>query len=200
MFYPACQLVFGNQIALAPVVASYLCAELQTTSFTERTSRVDSKTYSEHIVYALFTFHCNGLHYLRSGQDDLPFCAALASGKAISMSLVRAREHLRDLCNFVLRRIPVANPLIQTPKQTVISGQRLVDSTTPGAGRYFPIVKREYEWVLYILVGTLVHRRNSVVDIQPYVPSRFGQQLGYCQGVVRSPSIMALRFGTLQDG
>lgn len=65
--------------------------------------------------------------------------------------------------------------------------------------RVLPLTPLEPEWLYNIRPSDLVYCRHTSVDIQAYVPSRFVMQLGFTQGVARSPDNMRLRYGGLKD-
>lgn len=57
----------------------------------------------------------------------------------------------------------------------------------------------EKKWPFNKRVGAMVYRRHLLVEIHPYVPSRFVLQLGFSQGVVGAPTSMVKRYGDCLD-
>ena len=196
--FPACQMAFGERLALVPALYSYLCTELQAAAFLVRLGLPMNRVFSAHIFYSWYVYHCPGFHRLGAAQDDDPFMIRLARGKAVSDSLLSARLRIRRFRDVEIGQSSVKLSPDLRKKAFDFGVSR--DSTRAGSGRHYSLTNAEKRWLLNIRVGTMVYRRHLFVDIQPYVPSRFALQLGFSQGVVGAPSSMVKRFGGLQDG
>ncbi|MDL1139804.1 hypothetical protein PS029_20785 [Yersinia pestis] len=196
--FPACQMAFGEQLALVPALYSYLCTELQAAAFLVRLGLPMNRVFSAHIFYSWYVYHCPGFHRLGAAQDDDPLMIRLAKGKAVSESLLFARMRIRRFRDVEMGQSSVKLSPELRKKAFDFGASR--DSTRAGSGRHYSLTNAEREWLFSIRVGTMVYRRHLFVDIQPYVPSRFALQLGFSQGVVGAPSSMVKRFGGLQDG
>ncbi|XXG85695.1 hypothetical protein AAC387_Pa11g0729 [Persea americana] len=81
--FPACQMAFGERLALVPALYSYLCTELQAAAFLVRLGLPMNRVFSAHIFYSWYVYHCPGFHQLSAAEDDDPFMIRLAKGKPV---------------------------------------------------------------------------------------------------------------------
>ena len=70
--FPACQMAFGEQLALVPALYSYLCTELQAAAFFVRLGLPMNRVFLAHIFYSWYVYHCPSFHRLGAAQDDDP--------------------------------------------------------------------------------------------------------------------------------
>lgn len=90
-------MAFLEKFAFAPAMVSYLCSELQTVAFMACYSVKINQNFSEHVLYAWFVCHCDGLHALGAHNRDKPFHAFATSRRSLPLTLEQARKHH---CNF----------------------------------------------------------------------------------------------------
>lgn len=57
-------MAFGERFSLALTMVSYPCSELHMVAFMARFRMTINQNFSEHVLYAWFVYHCNGLHVL----------------------------------------------------------------------------------------------------------------------------------------
>ena len=88
--FPACQMAFGERLALVPALYSYLCTELQAAAFLVRLGLPMNRVFLAHIFYSWYVYHCPSFHRLGDAQDDDPFMIRLARGNPVSESLLSA--------------------------------------------------------------------------------------------------------------
>ena len=93
--FPACQMAFGERLALVPALYSYLCTKLQAATFLVRLGLPMNRVFSAHIFYSWYVYHCPSFHRLGAAQDDDPFMIRLARGKLVSESLLSSRLRIR---------------------------------------------------------------------------------------------------------
>ena len=69
--YPACKIAFRVRYALALAMAlvSYLCTRLKMIGFLMSFAKPYNQYYGEHLLYAWFVYHCQGLHHL--GKQEI---------------------------------------------------------------------------------------------------------------------------------
>ena len=89
--FPACQMAFGERLALVPALYSYLCTELQAAAFLVRLGLPMNRVFSAHIFYLWYVYYRSSFHRLGVAQDDHPFMIRLARGKPVSESLLSTR-------------------------------------------------------------------------------------------------------------
>ncbi|KAJ8635653.1 hypothetical protein MRB53_009920 [Persea americana] len=196
--FTACQMAFGERLALVPALYAYLCTKLQAAAFLVRLRLPMNRVFSAHIFYSWYVYHYPSFHRLGAAQDDEPFMIRLARGKPISESLLSARLRIRRFWDAEMGQSSVKLSPGLRNKAFDFGVSR--DSTKAGSGRHYSLTNTEKSWLFNIRVDTMVYRRHLFVDIQSYVPSRFAMQLGFSQGVVGAPSSKVKRFGGLQDG
>ncbi|WP_274923095.1 hypothetical protein, partial [Streptomyces clavifer] len=165
--FPACQMAFGEQLALVPALYSCLCTELQAAAFLVRLGLPMNRVFSAHIFYSWYVYHCPGFHRLGAAQDDDRLMIRLAKGKAIVESLLFARMRIRRFRDVEMGQSSVKLSPELRKKAFDFGAPR--DSTRAGSGRHYSLTNAENEWLFSIRVGTMVYRRHLFVDIQPYV-------------------------------
>ncbi|XXG41988.1 hypothetical protein AAC387_Pa01g2347 [Persea americana] len=169
--FPACQMAFGERLALVPALYSYLCTKLQAAAFLVRLGLPMNRIFSAHIFYSWYVYHCPSFHRLGAAQDDDPFMIRLARGKPVSESLLSARLRIRRFWDVEIGQSSVKLSPGLRKKAFDFGVSR--DSTRARSGRHYSLTNAERSWLFNIRVGTMVYRRHLFVDIQPYVPSRF---------------------------
>ncbi|KAJ8615155.1 hypothetical protein MRB53_034527 [Persea americana] len=93
--FRACQMTFGERLALVPALYSYFCTELQAAVIVVRLGLPMNRVFSAHIFYSWYVYHCPSFHLLGAARDDDPFMIRLARGKPVSESLLSARLRIR---------------------------------------------------------------------------------------------------------
>ncbi|XXG68387.1 hypothetical protein AAC387_Pa06g1486 [Persea americana] len=175
--FPACQMAFGERLALVPVIYSYLCTELQAAAFLVQLGLPMNRVFSALIFYSWYVYHCPSFHRLGTAQDDDSFMIRLARGRPVSESLLSARLRIRRFWDVEMGQSSVKlSPGLQ--KKAFDFGVSR-DSTRTGSGRHYSLTNAGRSWLFNIRVGTM---------------------LGFSQGVVGAPSSKVKRFGGLQDG
>ncbi|XXG73128.1 hypothetical protein AAC387_Pa07g2096 [Persea americana] len=133
--FPACQMAFGERLALVPILYSYLCTELQAATFLVRLGLPMNRVFSAHIFYSSYVYHCPSFHRLGVAQDDDPFMIRLASGKPVSKSPLSARLRIRQLWDVEMGQSSVKLSLGLTKKAFDFGVS--CDSTREGSGRHY---------------------------------------------------------------
>lgn len=137
----------GSDMHWLRAIISYLCAKLQTLAFMVRVRMFVNRVFSEHILYAWFTYHLPGLHRLGDSNVSKPFYAAVASGKSLPFNLIRARKHFCNFRNFVFCRNPPVNATNWIPRKGELLCESNIDLVDVGHGRTLPLTLLESEWL-----------------------------------------------------
>ncbi|XXG59318.1 hypothetical protein AAC387_Pa04g1423 [Persea americana] len=169
--FPACQMAFGERLALVPALYSYLCTKLQAAAFLGRLGLPMNRVFLAHIFYSWYVYHCPSFHRLGAPQDDDPFMIRLARGKPVSEYLLSARLRIRRFWDVEMGQSSVKLSPGLRKKAFDFGVSR--DSTKAGSGRHYSLTNAERSWLL---------------------------NLGFSQGVIGAPSSNVKRFGGLQDG
>ena len=154
--FPACQIAFGERLALVPALYSYLCTELQAAAFLVRLGLPMNRVFSAHIFYSWYVYHCPSFHRLGAAQDDDPFMIQLARGKPVSESLLSARLRIRRFWDVEMGQSSVTLSPGLRKKAFDFGVSR--DSTRAGLGRHYSLTNAERSWLFNIRVGTMVYR------------------------------------------
>ncbi|KAJ8628102.1 hypothetical protein MRB53_021409 [Persea americana] len=93
--FPACQMAFGECLALVPALYSYLCTELQAAAFLVWLGLPMNRVFLAHIFYSWYVYHYPSFHRLDAARDDDLFMIRLARGKPVSEFLLSARLRIR---------------------------------------------------------------------------------------------------------
>ncbi|KAJ8635794.1 hypothetical protein MRB53_010061 [Persea americana] len=136
--FSACQMAFGERLALVPALYSYLCTELQAAAFLVRLG-------------------------LPMNRDDDPFMIRLARGKPVSESLLSARLRIRRFWDVEMGQSSVK--LSPGLRKMAFDFGVSRDSTRAGSGRHYSLTNAKRSWLFNIRVGTMVYRRYLFVDI-----------------------------------
>ncbi|XXG62824.1 hypothetical protein AAC387_Pa05g1128 [Persea americana] len=175
--FSACQMAFGERLALVPALYSYLCTELQAVAFLVQLGLPMNRVFSAHIFYSWYVYHCPSFHRLGAAQDDDSFMIRLARGKPVSESLLSACLRIRRFWDVEMGQSLVKLSPGLRKKAFDFGVSR--DSTRAGSGRHYSLTNAERSWLFNIRVGTM---------------------LGFSQGVVEATSSKVKCFGGLQDG
>ncbi|XXG79935.1 hypothetical protein AAC387_Pa09g0898 [Persea americana] len=171
--FPACQMAFGERLALVPALYSYFCTELQAATFLVRLGLAMNRVFSTHILYSWYVYHCPSFHQLDIALDDDPFMIQLAKGKPVSESLLFARLRIRRFWDIEMGQSSVK--LSPGLRNKAFDFRVSLDSTRAGSERHYSLTNAKKAWL-------------------------FNIRLGFSQGVVGAPSSKVKHFGGLHDG
>ncbi|XXG82834.1 hypothetical protein AAC387_Pa10g0720 [Persea americana] len=139
--FPACQMAFGERLALVPALYSYLYTELQAAAFLVRLGLPMNRVFSAHIFYSWYVYHCPSFHRLGAAEDDDPFMIRLARGKPVSEYLLFARLRIRRFWDVEMGQSSVK--LSPGLRKKAFDFGVSCDSTRAGSGRHYSLTNAE---------------------------------------------------------
>lgn len=95
-----------SKLTLAPALVSYLYAKLKVRGYLVRCAKPYNVYFGEHLLYALFIYHCRGLHKL-GDKEGMPFYRAITNGSGEELNLHQARGWVLDFTNYDICKKPV---------------------------------------------------------------------------------------------